>query len=77
MSFWKCALDRLVGSLNTDHRAATEIDQLPETLAVAVPDTCPGRTPARTFPLVRRVHGNGLRSRERRFESCREHWSKA
>jgi hypothetical protein len=30
-----------------------------------------------TFSLVRHVHGNGLRSRERRFESYRGHWSEA
>ena len=42
-----------------------------------VPDTCPGRTPASMFRLVRRIHGNGLRSRERRFESCRGHCSEA
>lgn len=28
-----------------------------------------GRTPASTFSLIRRVHGNGLRSRERPPES--------
>jgi hypothetical protein len=41
----------------------------------AVPDTRPGRTPASTFPQARGMHGNGLRSRERRFESCRGHCS--
>jgi hypothetical protein len=40
----------------------------------AMPDTCPGRTPVKTFWLVRRVHSNPLRSRERRFESCRGHF---
>ena len=30
----------------------------------------------RTFAVVRHIHGNGLRSRERRFESCRGHSSK-
>ena len=44
-------------------------------LKPTVPDTCPDRTPASTFTLVRRVYSNPLRSRERRFESYRGHWS--
>jgi len=43
----------------------------------AAPDTRPARTPAATFPLVSAISRNGLRSRERRFESCRGHWSEA
>jgi len=39
------------------------------------PDTRPARTTEITFPLVSAIPGNGLRSRERRFESCRGHWS--
>jgi hypothetical protein len=37
----------------------------------AAPDTRPAKIAASAFPLVRVLHGNGLRSRERRFESCR------
>jgi hypothetical protein len=40
-------------------------------LKPAVPDTCPGRASASSFVLVRGVHSNSLRSRERRFESYR------
>ena len=40
----------------------------------AAPDARPARTPAAAFPLVSAIPGNGLRSRERRFESCRGHW---
>jgi hypothetical protein len=36
-----------------------------------VPYTCPGDTRQSTIPLVNAVQGNPLRSRERRFESCR------
>jgi hypothetical protein len=39
------------------------------------PYTRPDKISASMFPLVKRKHGNGLRSRERRFESCRGHWS--
>ncbi len=38
-----------------------------------VSDVCPGRTPESTFSQARGVHGNALRSRERRFESCLVH----
>ena len=41
----------------------------------AAPDTRPDKISASMFPLVRGVHSNVLRSRERRFESCRGHWS--
>jgi hypothetical protein len=37
----------------------------------AAPDTPPDRVYANSFPLVRATHSNPLRSRERRFESCR------
>ena len=37
----------------------------------AAPYTCPDRHLRARFPLVRGVHSNPLRSRERRFESCR------
>jgi hypothetical protein len=37
----------------------------------AAPYTRPDKISASMFPLVRATHGNGLRSRERRFESCR------
>ena len=37
----------------------------------AAPDTRPGRTSPGTFSLVRGVYSNPIRSRERRFESCR------
>jgi len=43
----------------------------------AAPDRRPARTPAATFPLVSAIPEHGLRSRERRFESCRGHCSKA
>ena len=39
------------------------------------PYTRPDKISASTFPLVRATHSDGLRSRERRFESCRGHWS--
>jgi hypothetical protein len=42
-----------------------------------VPNTCPEGSPTSTFALVRAVQSNGLRSRERRFESCRGHSSEA
>ena len=35
------------------------------------PDTRPRKTRESEFALVRAVQGNSLRSRERRFESCR------
>jgi len=41
----------------------------------AAPDARPARTPPAAFPLVSAIPGNGLRSRERGFESCRGHWS--
>ena len=41
------------------------------------PDTRPGKTRENAFVLARAVQGNSLRSRERRFESCRGHWSEA
>ena len=34
-----------------------------------------GKTRVSVFALVRAVQGNSLRSRERRFESCRGHSS--
>jgi hypothetical protein len=43
----------------------------------AVSYTRPDKISASMFPLVRATHGNGLRSRERRFESCRGHCSKS
>jgi hypothetical protein len=36
----------------------------------AAPDMRPGKISASTFRQVRAIQGNGLRSRERRFESC-------
>src|SRR6476660_273114 len=39
----------------------------------AGPYTCPVKISASMFPLVRGIHGNALRSRERRFESCLGH----
>ena len=39
----------------------------------AAPDTRTHKTPASMFPQARGMHSNGLRSRERRFESCRGH----
>jgi hypothetical protein len=39
----------------------------------AAPDTRPGKISANKFRQVRAIQGNGLRSRERRFESCRGH----
>jgi hypothetical protein len=39
----------------------------------AAPDMRPGKISASMFPLVRGIHSNPLRSRERRFESCRGH----
>ena len=41
------------------------------------PDTRPGKMRQSAFALVRAVQGNSLRSRERRFESCRGHCSEA
>jgi hypothetical protein len=43
----------------------------------AAPYTRPDKSSASMFLLVRGVHSNVLRSRERRFESCRGHWSEA
>ena len=43
----------------------------------AAPDTPPIMVCGNLFPLVRGVHSYGLRSRERRFESCRRHSSEA
>ena len=42
-----------------------------------VPDTRPGTASEGTFWQLRAVQRNGLRSRERRFESCRGHCSGA
>jgi hypothetical protein len=39
----------------------------------SAPYTRPDKISASMFPLVRATHGNGLRSRARRFESCRGH----
>ena len=39
----------------------------------AAPYTRPDKISANTFRQVRAIQGNGLRSRERRFESCRGH----
>jgi hypothetical protein len=39
----------------------------------AAPDTRPDKISAGTFRRVRAIQGNGLRSRARRFESCRGH----
>jgi hypothetical protein len=41
------------------------------------PDTPPIMVRGNSFPLARALHGNPLRSRVRRFESCRGHWSEA
>jgi hypothetical protein len=47
---------------------------LPGSLDQAVaPDTPPIMVRKNAFPLVRGLHSNPLRSRERRFESCRGH----
>ena len=37
------------------------------------PDTPPIMVRGNSFPLVRGLHSNPLRSRARRFESCRGH----
>jgi hypothetical protein len=41
--------------------------------ATVAPDTPPIMVCGNPFPLVRGVHSNPLRSRARRFESCRGH----
>jgi hypothetical protein len=43
----------------------------------AAPYTRLDKTSASMFPLVRATFSNPLRSRQRRFESCRGHWSEA
>ena len=43
----------------------------------AAPYTRPDKISANTFRQVTAILGNGLRSRERRFESCRMHSSEA
>jgi len=43
----------------------------------AAPYTRPAKISASTFRPVRAIQGHGLRSRERRFESCRGHSSEA
>ena len=51
---------------------------LPGGLDQAVaPDAPPIMVCGNSFPLVKGVHSNPLRSRERRFESCRGHSSEA
>ena len=42
----------------------------------AAPDMRPGRPRGSAFPQARGVHSNPLRSRERRFESCRGHFQR-
>ena len=42
----------------------------------AAPHTRPDKISASMFPLVRAMHSNPLRSRARRFESCRGHRSR-
>jgi hypothetical protein len=43
----------------------------------AAPDTPPDRVWANSFLLVTAIHSSPLRSRVRRFESCRGRWSRA
>jgi hypothetical protein len=56
--------------LVTDHRA---VGKAMGAVIRPVPDTCPEGSPAGTFPLVSARWCHALRSRERRFESCRGH----
>jgi len=68
--FTNCPLSRPVGGYTRGCKADSS------TMRVA-PDMRPDRTFGSTFWQVRAIQGNGLRSRERRFESCRGHWSEA
>jgi len=61
-------------ALNDDQRSLADMPFLPGSLDSAVaPGTPPIMVCGNSFPLVRGVHSNVLRSRERRFESCRGH----
>ena len=66
--------NRWAAPIGTSHADGTNRTQCARDPAKrAVPDTCPEGHSQSAFPLVRSVQSNLLRSRERRFESCRGH----